>query len=110
MLQETKISEINKQCLSSFWGIRNIDWVFSPAKRLAEGLMITWKKDMLEVQQIEYGIPSLSVKLKGKREGKQWCLSYIYSPSIYSSKADFWTDLNDLANLIDRHWCLGGDF
>lgn len=68
MLQETKKSEINKQCLSSFERIRNIDWVFSPAEKLAGVLMITLEKGLLEVQQREYSISSLSVKLKEKKK------------------------------------------
>lgn len=29
---------------------------------------------------------------------------------IYSGKTEFWTEVDDIGNLIDKPWCVGGDF
>lgn len=100
--------EVNRKCLSSQWGIRSVDWISSPAEGSAGGLLIGWKMELFEVQQIQYGIFSLSVKFRNKKEGFHWCLSCIYGPSVYSNKNELWIDLNDLGNLI--HGCVGADF
>lgn len=81
MLQEKK-NEVQWKCLNSLRGKRNIGWIFSPAEGTAGGMMIGWKKDLFEVQKTEYGLYSLSVKLKEKREGNHWWLSCIYVPSV----------------------------
>lgn len=50
------------------------------------------------------------MKFRDKLEGTQWWLSCIYGPSFHSSKCGFWIELDDLGNLIDGLWCVGGDF
>lgn len=31
-------------------------------------------------------------------------------PVSYINKSEFWNDLNELGNLMDGPWCVGGDF
>lgn len=110
MLQEQKKSYVQWRCLNSLWGNRNIEWTYSPTEGTAGGMMFGWKRIYLRSFETEYGLYSLSVKFKAKREGNFWWLSCIYGSSVYSSKSEFWNDLNDLGNLIDGPWCVRGDF
>lgn len=97
-------------CLSSILGIKNIDWISSSAEGTAGGMLIGWKTELFEINQIEYGGFSFSVRVRNKQDSSHWWLSCIYGPSIHSNKEDFWIELNDLGNLIDGLWCVGGDF
>lgn len=73
-------------------------------------MLIGWKTELFKVNQIKYGIFSLSMKIRSNREDFQWWLSCIYGPSVYHYKNDFWIELNNLVNLIEGPWCAGGDF
>lgn len=55
MLQESKKQGSIKQCFRSFWGGRNKDCVFSPAKRSAGVMVIGWKDNLFEDQAVEAG-------------------------------------------------------
>lgn len=69
--------------------MRRVDWISTPAAGTAGVLLIGWKIDLFEVQQIEIGIFALSVKFKNKKEGFHWWLSCIYGPSDYANKNEF---------------------
>lgn len=109
IFQETKKHSIDKLCFRSFWGGRNIDWVFSPADGAAGGMLIRWKTELFDIQATEQGIFSLSIKISNRDNWFSWWLSCIYGPSTNKDKEEFWIELNDLGNLGERAWCVGGD-
>lgn len=88
MLEETKKIEISRQCLASVWGIRNLEWISSPAEGTAGGMLIGWKKELFDLNQIEQGFFSLSLIIRNKQEDFQWWLSCICGPSVYQHKND----------------------
>lgn len=61
-----------------------------------------WKSDTFDQLQVEYGIYSLSIKLKEKKDEKLWWINCIYDPSINSGKSNFWTELNDILEIYRR--------
>lgn len=42
--------------------------------------------------------------------GYEWWLSCIYGPPTNNGKKRILDEINDLGNLVDRSWCMGGDF
>lgn len=73
-------------------------------------MLIAWKKDLFEINFIDYGIYSLSVKLLDRSSGLTGLFSCIYDPSYNRGKEELWTKLFDLSNLTDGAWCVDGDF
>lgn len=110
MIQETKKLDITQRCLSSIWGIRNIESISCQAEGTAGGNVDRMEDRIFDVNQIEYGVFSLYVRLRKKQDGLQWLLSCIYGPTVHLNKEDFWIELDDLGNLIEGPWCVGGDF
>lgn len=62
-----------------------------------------------ELQTYEYGSFSLSVKLKTNKKATDGGLLASTVPHGIPGNLIFWLELNDLGNLIDGAWCLGGD-
>lgn len=110
LLQETKKEEITANCISSFWAVRDRKWIFTPSFDSSGGLLIAWRSDKFDDIQVEYGIFFLSVKLQDKQVKDQWWITCIYGPPLNMGKLEFWTELNDIGNLVLGPWCVGGDF
>lgn len=105
MLQETKKLSIDKNCFRSFGEARTkIGFTLRPKGRQG-GMLIAWRTDLYEVKAVEYGIYSVSVKLLN--QGSWWLLC-IYSLSSNGGKEEFWIELNDLSNLVEGTWWIGG--
>lgn len=63
-----------------------------------------WKKELFEINQIEQGIFSLSMKL-GKNEKTFSDGQHAFTaPPVYQYKNDFLVELNSLGNLIEGPW------
>lgn len=80
MLQEFKKLWVDKKVLPSFIGGRKKDWVFSPAKGSAGGMLIGRRADLFEVRPLKLVI-SHSVNLSIRDSGFPWwlcCVSGIW--------------------------------
>lgn len=114
MVQEPKKHRVDKIC--SFWSGRNIDYLFSPAEGSAGGMvmvgtLICSRFGMLKsVFSLSLSLTHLSLKLLNRNSQFSWWLCCIYGPSKYMEKEEFWIELNDLGNLVDRPCCVVRDF
>lgn len=71
--------------------------------------MLTWKKDMFELKAGEFGLFFLCQTFR-LHLGQSWWISCIYGPSSNIGKDEVWIEHNDIGNLVDGAWCVGGDF
>lgn len=110
MIQENKKEIVDSKLLRFLWGIYNCEWTSIPSIGAAGGLMIAWKTDFFSLVSREHGSSSLSMKLKGILDRQLWWITCIYGPPSNRGKSDFWIELNDIGNLVDGPWCIGGDF
>lgn len=114
MVQEPKKHRVDEMCLCSFWSGRNIDYVFSPAEGSAGGMvmvgtLICSRFGMLK-SVFSLSLSHLSLRLLNRNSQFSWWLCCIYGPSKYKEKEEFWIELNDLGNLVDRPCCVVRDF
>lgn len=76
----------------------------------AGGMLIAWKSELFKLEAFECGAFSLSARLLDRKLGTSWCISCIYGPASNIGKEEYWIELNDLGNLTEGNWCIGGDF
>lgn len=72
-----------------FLGKTNCNWIDIPSTGVAGGLLTLWKSDLFEVVTSEYGIYSLTVKLKGKQNGNYGGSLVFTIPPTNLGKSDF---------------------
>lgn len=75
----------------------------------AGGLLIVWNSDLFESVTSD-GVYFIDSETKREIRWESRWITCIYGPSINLGKLDFWTELNDIGNLIDEPCCIGGDF
>lgn len=92
------------------FGVPGEKIIFPACCRFSRRLLTAWRKDLLHILAVEHGSYALATKFSSKNDGYEWWLSCIYGSSTNDGKEDFWLELNDLKNLVDRFWCMGGDF
>lgn len=73
-------------------------------------VLIAWKSELFKLEALECGAFSLSARLLDRKLGTSWCISCIYGPASNIGKEEYWIELNDLGNLTEGKWCIGGDF
>lgn len=65
---------------------------------------------LLDIKAVECGSFSLTAQFAAKSDGYEWWLSCIYGPPTNNGKKRILDGINDLGNLVDRSWCIGGAF
>lgn len=71
--------------------------------------MIYCRTDLFNVTAFEFRIFSLSPKLLDFQSDLSRWLSCVYGLSSNFNRENL-IELNDLGNLVDGAWCVGGDF
>lgn len=73
-------------------------------------MLIEWKTDLLKLDAVEYGPFSLSSKFLECNSEFSRLNSCIYGPASNNGQEEFWVELNELGDLTEGAWCIGGDF
>lgn len=47
-IQETKLASVDDKTVKSVWNLLDVDWLFLPANSTAGGIIICWKKDLVD--------------------------------------------------------------
>ena len=68
-LQETKMEELGSEIVREVWGGRFVDWVALPARGSAGGILVCWDSRVVEKEEVEMGIFSVSCLLRFIEDG-----------------------------------------
>ena len=109
ILQETKLSIVDRQLVKSVWSSRFVGWASLEACGSSGGILILWKEDSLTVDDSIQGEFSVSIHCKLNAGFCGW-ITGVYGPSAYRRREQFWMELSSLYGLCNDNWCVGGDF
>lgn len=109
ILQETKISKVDRFIVKSLWSSRNIAWAFKGSIGASGGIIILWNNPVLSVTDIKVGSFSLTIHIT-LADGFNFWLTGIYGPPRARDRGLFWDELKELSSLCTEGWLLGGDF
>ncbi|CAK8571504.1 unnamed protein product [Lathyrus sativus] len=108
-IQESKLKVADPSVIGGIWSGQDIDWASCNMSGLSGGLIILWKKEVINPLLSFRGDGFLGVKVLWKRN--LYYMVNIYSPCSINLKRKLWNDLVVLkGNLSDGLWVLGGDF
>ena len=82
ILQETKVSSVDRQLVKSVWSSRFVGWASLEAYGSSGGILILWKEDSLTVDDSIQGEFSVSIHCKLNAGFCGW-ITGVYNPSSY---------------------------
>lgn len=84
-------------------------WLNLEAMGSAEGILLMWKENCMEVVDSVLGVFSITIKCKFHGQARGW-ITRVYSPCAANDRKIFLQELYDLAGLCQGSWCVVGDF
>lgn len=101
---------ISGQSFKNLRGGRNENWIFSPAHKTAEEMLIAWKTDLIKLEATQFDNYFLStIFLKSIVQGFR-CGFLVFMVLPRTGEKRIFELKNDLGNLIEGGWCIGEDF
>ncbi|XP_058746178.1 uncharacterized protein LOC131619053 [Vicia villosa] len=108
-IQETKIQDMNDNLVGSIWGGCNVGWSAKNSQGFSGGMLVLWKKEVIEVNFSFTGEGFLGIGATFK--GVKCYFVNVYSSCNITLKRKMWEELLVLrGRWLDGEWCVGGDF
>lgn len=99
-IQESKLSSLDLNVVSSLWGDVNVEWSESGAVGTTWGFSILWRKDLLKLSFSFRGEGFVGVNAEWM--GQDLFFVNVYSPCQLSLKRRLWRDLIVMKNKFSR--------
>ena len=94
-LQETKLSHISVQDVSSFLGQEFVNFVYLPAQQTRGGILVAWREGTFMVDHHRVHRHSVSVLLSSN-DDPPWWLTGVYGPQSDAEKVAFLDELREV--------------
>lgn len=108
-IQETKLAVITMRDVLSCLGQEFQDFVYLGAQGTRGGILVAWKRGLLESDSHRVHRHSVSVRFKLDDE-PDWWFTGVYGAHQDSEKVGFLEELREVRNLCAGPWVIGGDF
>jgi exonuclease III len=110
LLQETKLSLVNRFKESTFLPSSLSDFISLNALNASRGLITAWNKKKFKLLTSFSKLYSISSHFESESNATRFWVSNIYGPNTDDERPAFFQELKEIADQIQGPWLLAGDF
>nr|CCA66178.1 hypothetical protein [Beta vulgaris subsp. vulgaris] len=109
-IQETKMDDITKKSVKTYWKADDVEWIFSPAAGNSGGIISLWNKSSFTMASTKIARSWMAISGCLHEVNYECTLINVYNPCDVGERAEVWRELLEFQKNNPRPCLVIGDF